>query len=59
MVSDTDLITSDNEILTEYETFYSKSYSSKTNSLDSSHLFFNATGLQSLEPAENEKCEGP
>ena len=41
----TDLITSDNEILNECESFYSNIYSSKTNSLDSSHLFFNATGL--------------
>ena len=59
MVIDTDLITSDDEILNECEILHSNIYSSKTNSLDSIHLFFNPTGLQSLDPAENEKCEGP
>ena len=58
-VSDTDFITSDNEILNECETFYRNIYSSKTNSLDSGHLFFDATGLPSLDPEEKEKCEGP
>ena len=58
-VSDTDFINSDNKILNECETFYRNSYSSKTNSLDSSHLFFDATGLQSLDPEEKEKYEGP
>ena len=50
---------SDNEILNECETFYRNIYSSKTNSLDSSHLFFDATGLRSLDPEEKEKREGP
>ena len=58
-VSDTDFITSDNEILKECETFYRNIYSSKTKSLDSGHLFFDATGLPSLDPEEKEKCEGP
>ena len=58
-VSDTDFITSDNEILKECETFYRNIYSSKTKSLDSGHLFFDAMGLPSLDPEEKEKCEGP
>ena len=48
-VSDTDFITSDNEILNECETFYRNIYSSKTNSLDSSHLFFKLT-LRVFDP---------
>ena len=58
-VSDTDFITSDIEILNECETFYRNIYSSKTNSLDSGHLFFDATFLPSLDPEEKEKGEGP
>ena len=38
-VSDTDCITSDNEILNECETLYRNIYSSKTSFLDVSHLF--------------------
>ena len=30
-----------------------------TNSLDSDHLFFDDTGLRSLDPEEKENCEGP
>ena len=58
-VSETDFITSANGILNECETFYRNIYSTKTNSLDSSHLFFEATGLRSLDPEGKEKCEGP
>ena len=53
------VITQFKEILNECEIFSRSIYSSKTNSLDSGHLFLGDTGLQSLDPEEKENCKGP